>query len=157
MTDPAKAALITAIIAFEKTAQDVIRLMAETQGLDLAAKQPFSKLLRRSNGLWKGALPGGWTYQFHGGSCRFENSVTGQFLDVAINKGSYNAIDDYYLYAFIETTKALETELKTIGDRHNFRTLMAQLESETIITNVGDSFFPVRVLNHALLNLTNLP
>jgi len=152
MTDPAKAALIRTIIAFENAAQDVIQLLAEAHGLDLASKQPFGKLLTRGNNLWKGVLPGGWAYQFHGGSCSFENNITGQFLDVAINKGSYNAIDDYFLYRFIETTKTLEQELNAIGDRHNFSKLMAQLENETFITNIGDGFFPVRILNHALLN-----
>lgn len=145
--------LIEAIICFDVKANELIRLMANIYNLDLSAENPFGKLLTRRDNLWKGELINGWKYRFHGGSCEFENVITGQILDIYINRNNqFGAIDNFFLYRFIETTKELDYVKSELNSKEKFYKALNELEQTNILVDIGNNFFPIRILNYNLIN-----
>jgi hypothetical protein len=148
-----KKVVVDAIILFDKKANEIIRLMADEHELDLNSNNPFGKLLSRDNDRWKGELKSNWKYQFHGDACRFDNTVTGQFLDIKINrKGNYGVIDDYYLFKFVETTEELKHIIEIIGSKDEFSKILSELEKDGVIIDLDMSPFSTRVFNPKLFN-----
>lgn len=156
MDNQLKKILIDVIIFFDKKANELIKLLADKYNLDLTDENPFSKLLTRSNNLWKGEIKEGWTYRFHGGSCEFHNVLTGQILDAHINKNKqFGALDDFFLHRFIETTKELEYVRNRLHSKDDFWTGIKELEHSNIIIDIGEEYFPIRVLNYDLISKDN--
>ncbi len=153
MIDSTKTALIEAIISFDIKANELIRFLAEEYNLDLETKNPFSKLLIRTNNLWKGEIRNDWKYQFHGGSCQFENKVSGQLVDVRIIwGGNYGAIhDNFYLLKYIETTRELNHLFTEINSQKLLVNLLTQLEEDKILINIGGIYDTRWILNYELL------
>jgi hypothetical protein len=154
MIDTLKTILIEAITSFDKKANELIGLLGDEHDLNLESENPFGKLIKRDNNLWKGELKGTWIYQFHGGACKFENKITGQLVDVKINRrGNYGAIDDFYLFKYIETSKELDYIFEKINSEISLINLLAELEKENIIIDIGDSEIhqKTRILNYKLL------
>lgn len=148
--------VIEAIIFFEKKANEVIQLLVANFNLDLTDEHPFSLLLTRENNLWTGKIKDGWKYRFHGSSCEFYNENTGQILDVYINKNKhFGALDYYFLYRFIETTKELDYVMSKLKTKENFRKAIKELEKSNFIIDIGVENFPIRVLNYKLINKDN--
>ncbi len=155
MIDTKKRLIIEAIKLFEKTACELISNLAQEHDLDLTRNNPFSKLLSRQNNLWKGALKNNWSYWFHGDACQFENSVTHQLVDVKINRnGNYGVISNFYLFRFIETTESLKETREMIGSFEAFNALVADLEKNKVIIDIGE-LLQTRVLNYTLLKNIN--
>ena len=122
--------------------------MAEKFGLDLTEVHPFSKLQASKNNLRSGKLGTDWYYRFHGDACQFEHRPDGQILDVKINRwGNFGTLSDFYLYRFIETTPALAETFRKIESEPQFYDMIAQLEANEIIIDIGPPFFKTRVLN----------
>lgn len=152
MIDSRKQLVIDAIKFFEKKANELIFLLADEYDLDLNQTNPFSKLLSIQNDLRKGNLENNWSYYFHGDSCEFLNIMTGQFLDVKINRnGNYGVIDYYYLYRFIETTESLNNVLENIGSKEILYKILEELERDNVIIDIDE--FPIRsrVLNYKMI------
>ena|SRR6218665_3362512 len=148
MSEPEKV-LIKAIISFNKKANELIKILADRYDLDLTSENPFGKLLSRRNNLWKGELPDNWTYQFHGSSCKFENIVTKQHLDISIIHGTnYKAINNFFLQKYIETTEELKYIPDIINSPEIFHKALAQLEKDNVIINIGEYPFNFRTLNY---------
>lgn len=144
--------VIQVIVSFNKKANELINLLAERFSLDLKSPGPFNKLLNRKTELWKGELEGDWTYRFHGDACSFENSITKQFLDVKINRDNdYGAINDFYLYQFMLTTKELKHVTIKVNSRDIFYSILEQLELNSLILKISEYPFEARVLNYKLL------
>lgn len=153
MTEP-EILLIKAISSFEKKANELIKLLADEFDLDLTSKNPFSKLLNRSNNLWKGVLKSEWVYQFHGDACKFEHVLSNQLLDIKINRsGHYGVISNFYLFEYIKTTKELDYVLKVINTSEIFHSTLLCLEKNHIIIALGQFPFESRVLDYEALPL----
>jgi len=140
--------LIETIISFEKKANEMINLLAEKFQLDLTQHNPFSKLLSRQNNLWKGNLNKKWTYWFHGDACDFENLQTKQYLHVKIICGSnYGAIDNFYLFKFMQTSDSLKDASKILNTENIFNEILFTLEKKEIVVNIGEWPLQTRILN----------
>ncbi len=140
--------LIEAIIAFEQKANQLIGYLAYKYDLNLEEEHPFGKLITRKNDLWKGSIKENWNYQFHGDACKFENSKSGQLLDVKINrKENYGTISDFYLLKFVETTDTLSYVLDEINTSESFYKIIAELENKELIIDIDKSPFTTRILN----------
>lgn len=152
MDNQLNAILIEAIIVFDAKANELIELLAAKYNLELTDDNPFNKLLSHTNNLWKGEIEEGWTYRFHGGSCEFHNVITGQILDVHINKNKqFGALDNYFLYRFIATTNGLQHVRNQFHSIDEFSKGIEELERLNIIIDIGEEYFPIRVLNYALI------
>ena len=103
-----KELLLETVILFKRTAEELVGRLAEEYNLDLNSSTPFTKLLLRSNNLWRGNLNDEWTYWFHGGHCDFENINSKQYVHVNIVERIYGKIDYFNLYKFAKTTESLE-------------------------------------------------
>ena len=140
--------LIKALVSFHFKVNELINLLANQYNLDLTGKDPFNQLLSSKNNLWKGHLPDNWTYQFHGGSCRFENTETGQFLDTRINCGAnYGTIDEYFLEKYIETSQDLKYIIKMIQTKEKLHNTLLSLEKKSIIVQIGEEPFSFKMLD----------
>jgi hypothetical protein len=140
--------VILSISTFEKTAFNVIGLMAEHFGLDLSSGQPFNKLLLRSNEFWNGRFLD-WEYRFHGNSCQFVHVNTKQLLDIkVVPPGNYGAINYFYLFRFIQTTRDLKQLNSEISETQIYR-ILDHLKKDGSLINRGTEFFPQWVLSHA--------
>lgn len=140
--------LIEIIILFEKTANEMIKLLAEEFQLNLKNQNPFSKLLSRQNDLWKGKLNDNWTYWFHGDACDFENSKTQQFLHVKINRRSnYGTIDNFYLFKFMQTTHSLKHASEVLNSESVFNETLNRLEKNGVVINIEEWPMRTRILN----------
>ncbi|MNV42985.1 hypothetical protein D3C71_1346880 [compost metagenome] len=142
--------VIESIIAFERKADELIRLLAKVYELDLSSDSPFGKLLIRKNNLWKGDLPDDWIYHFHGSSCNFLNSRTNQTLDVKITPvGFYGAIDYFYLYQFVRTTPELAYVAEVCAEEKIFYRNIDELIQKQIVCVVKDH---LKILDRKLLD-----
>ena len=142
--------LIETIILFEKKANEMIGLLAEEFELDLNQQHPLSKLSTRQNNLWKGNLKNNWSYWFHGNACDFENSQTKQYLHVIVftNPDSkYSAIDNFYLFKFMQTTESLQHAYQILNSEKVFNETMSSLEQQEIIINIDEWPLRTRILN----------
>lgn len=140
--------LIETIILFEKKANEMINLLAEKFQLDLSQHNPFSKLLSRQNNLWKGNLNKKWTYWFHGDACDFENLQTKQYLHVKINRTqNYGAIDNFYLFKFMQTSDSLKHASKILNSDNIFNETLSHLERNKIVINIEELPLQTRILN----------
>lgn len=140
--------LLDSIIGFEQKANQLIELLAHEYGLNLKQEHPFGKLITRNNRLWKGCLNGKWNYQFHGDACKFENSKTGQILDVKINRnGNYGTIDNFYLLKFIETTEIFSYVFKELNTYESISEVMTELENKELIIDIDEPPFSTRIIN----------
>lgn len=139
-----KELLLEAIILFNKTAKEQIELLAERYNLDLSSSTPFTKLLIRSNDLWRGNVNEEWTYRFHGGHCEFENINSKQYLHVNISRCIYEAIDYFYLYKFVQTTDSLKHVLKIFTSEKIFYETIDKLYEDEILINIEE--FPFKML-----------
>jgi hypothetical protein len=148
MTD-LKRHLIEAIKEFDRTANQLIVILAFKFDLDINQNRSFDKLLSRQNNLWKGNLEDSWTYWFHGDACEFTNELTKQLVYVKINRdGNYGAIDNFYLYQFIISTSSLFYVIADIQNEKHFYEILNELEDEQIIKNIeNDGFVSTRILN----------
>ncbi|WP_040253206.1 DUF6896 domain-containing protein [Psychroserpens mesophilus] len=148
MIDKREKLILEALIEFEEQANKLIEMLANEFELNLENKDPFNKLITRSNNLWKGSINGKWNYQFHGDACRFENNESGQVVDIKINRnGNYGTIHNFGLLHFIETTQSLSHILKEINtDEIVFKTL-AELERKEFIIEIDEPPFSTKILN----------
>jgi hypothetical protein len=153
MTDSLSIILIEAIISFGKTANELISLLASEYDLDLESENPFGKLQTRKNNLWKGQLRNNWSYYFHGDACKFENGITGQLVDVKINRdGNYGTISDFYLFTYIETTGELQYVFERINSENLVTKILTELKESDIIIDIGRFPMETWVLNYKLLD-----
>jgi hypothetical protein len=54
----------------------------------------------------KGIFRDEWIYYFHGAECRFENSITGQVIEMIITtKPEFGFLDGNFLYNYMTTTE----------------------------------------------------
>jgi len=140
--------LIETIVSFEKTANEMIKLLAVEYQLDLSERFPFAKLMSRQNNLWKGSLNTNWTYWFHGDACDFENLQTKQYLHVKINRESnYGAIDNFYLFKFMQTTDSLKHASEILKSENVFYEILANLEKNKIVINIDEWPLKTLILN----------
>lgn len=133
-----KELLVEAIILFNKTAKELIELLAEKYNLDLNSSTPFTKLLTRSNDLWRGNVNKEWKYWFHGGHCQFENINSKQYLHVNITRCIYEVIDYFYLYKFVQTTESLKHVLKIFTSEKMFYETIDKLFEDGILVNIEE-------------------
>ncbi|WP_027384841.1 DUF6896 domain-containing protein [Epilithonimonas caeni] len=141
--------LIIVIKAFENKANEMIKILADEFNLDLSAENPFGKLLNVENNLRKGKLRENWTYWFHGDASDFINIETEQFLHVKINRaGNFGAIDNHYLFEFLQTTKSLDYIRKNIETEKKFGELLSILTDKGILVNIGEDPFKTLILKH---------
>lgn len=140
--------LIEVIQAFEKKANEMIKVLAHEFNLDLKSDQSFQKLTSRQNNLWKGNLKNNWTYCFHGDACDFENIKTKQYLHVKINrKGNFGAIDHFYLYKFLQTSESLKSIYAVINSENYYNELFEEVIKTGILINIHKFPFKTLVLN----------
>lgn len=142
-----KELVLEAIILFDKTAKELIKSLAEKYNLDLNSATPFSKLLLRSNSLWRGNLNEEWTYWFHGAHCDFENINSKQYVHTNIIRGIYGVIDYYYLYKFVQTTESLKHVLEIVNEEDIFYATINKLLDDGMLINLEEFPFKMLVLN----------
>lgn len=139
--------LIEVIQAFENKANEMIKILAHEFNLDLNSVQSFQKLTSRENNLWEGNLKNNWTYCFHGDACDFENIKTKQYLHVKINrKGTFGAIDRFYLYKFLQTSEYLKSIHAVINSENYYNELFEELIKTDILINIDKLPFKTLVL-----------
>jgi len=137
-----------AIEMFERTAESLIRLLSETFDLNLSEPHPFGVLIQRQNKLWKGYLEGDWKYHFHGDACKFENMITGQIVDVKINReGNWGTISNFYLFKFIETSNSLKHVYQMIDSEHKVIELLEKMQKEGKLVDIGRPHLRTLILN----------
>jgi hypothetical protein len=137
--------LIEVIKAFENKANEMIKVLALEFNLDLNSERIFDKLISRQKNLWKGNLKENWTYWFHGDACDFENTKTNQYLHVKINRnGNFGAIDNFYLFKFLQTSESLKSIYEVINSEKNLNELLEELFKRGILINIDE--FPLKTL-----------
>ncbi|MEP6931537.1 MAG: hypothetical protein ABI850_16050 [Flavobacterium sp.] len=138
--------LLLAMDSFKSMAQILIsKLIAETD-------QPEKEKIREGHyyeiqnaHLFNGSdtLSENWYFEIHGEHCLFENTVTGQTLEVSLgDTESTGNLDPYFFYQFIKTTAStnhLADNFKTpFGDMLAF---FEALKDDTILVHVyGNEF-----------------
>lgn len=148
-----KELVLETIILFEKSAKELIINLAEKFTLDLNSDTPFSKLIIRTNDLWRGNLNEEWTYWFHGGHCDFENIISKQYVHVNITRGLYGVIDYYYLYKFTQTTESLKHILEIVHSEKIFYAIIDELLEDRILINLEKFPFKMLILNSEKLKI----
>ena len=139
--------LYKGIFEFNKKAFEVITALALEFNINLESENPFSKLQKQENKLWKGSFSN-WDYCFHGDSCEFINIETKQFLEVKVDeKKHYGAIDSYYLWNFLSTTEGIKEETAIFKDPKIRYDTVQELKIKGYLINVGDDIFKVFILN----------
>ena len=139
--------LYKGIVEFNIKAFEVINALALEFNINLDSENPFSKLQKQENKLWKGYFSE-WDYCFHGDSCEFINIKTKQFIEVKIDeKKNYGAIESYYLWKFISTTDGIKKETEIFKDPKTRFDTIQELKMKRYLINVGDDVFKIFVLN----------
>lgn len=139
--------LYKGIVEFNTKAFEVINALALEFNINLDSENPFSKLQKQENKLWKGYFSD-WDYCFHGDSCEFINIKTKQFIEVKIDeKKNYGAIESYYLWKFISTTDGIKKETEIFKDPKTRFDTIQELKMKRYLINVGDDVFKIFVLN----------
>lgn len=136
-------------VDFDNKAHDMMDLMAKVYEIDLNDSAQIWDLKRNRSKKQRGKINNAWTYYFHGSSCSFENTKTGQFLDVKIIYGrEYGVIDNYFLYRFIETTESLKANFDLLlGKSQNLRKVVNVLKAEGYLVNRPNYHFEELILN----------
>ncbi|AWG22793.1 hypothetical protein FFWV33_15280 [Flavobacterium faecale] len=137
--------LIEVIQTFEKKANEMIKVLALEFNLDLNSERIFDKLISKQNNLRRGNLKDNWTYWFHGDACDFENKETNQYLHIKINRnGNYGAIDNFYLYKFLQTSESLKSIYEVINSEKYMNELLEKLFKTGILINIDE--FPLKTI-----------
>jgi hypothetical protein len=92
--------------AFRQDANQLMGLMANTFGIDLQTLDRLHELKFKKSHNQRGTLNREWTYFLHGEECRFENTITGQIVEIiVINRPEFGYLDGYFFYQYMATTE----------------------------------------------------
>jgi hypothetical protein len=117
-----EAPLLAAAGQFRQEATALVHRLAAHLGLATPTLADFAavKLQQVRTGRRKQPLDAAWTYHLHGHECRFENTVTGQLLEVIIvTAPEFGFLDPYFLLEYLRTTpayQALPQVLRNVED-----------------------------------------
>jgi hypothetical protein len=83
----------------------------------------------------KETLKGDWTFYLHGAHCRFDNSKTGQIVEVRhTEKPEFGFLDGFFLFNYMQTTDKFKI-LATYFENHlNVYKAIDTLSNEGILT-----------------------
>lgn len=102
---------------FDKTAHDLVYLMADTFHINPNNKNELYHLKRYRSDKQRSSINKDWNYHFHGKGCSFTNQNTNQFLDVQIiHTPEFGVLDTYFLMRFIQTTESLKEMSVLLND-----------------------------------------
>ncbi|MFO0798297.1 MAG: hypothetical protein U0804_12540 [Gemmataceae bacterium] len=109
------AEFLAAMRLFRRTATALAYQLAERAGV-----RPAQLLEAVLAGHRDVDLGNGWHAGHHGLGCRFENSVTGQVVDVRLEHGAeFGALDPFYIALFLKTTPGLEPLGRLLRDDYH--------------------------------------
>lgn len=103
--------LLNAMDEFETTAGQLInKVITETKQPEIEAieKGNYDEIENADFLNGEKILSDNWYYDVHGEHCMFENTITGQTLEVSLGHKEHIAnLDPYFFYNFLKTTKHL--------------------------------------------------
>jgi hypothetical protein len=100
-----KAELFQCATAFREAAHQLMQQMATTFSIDLQTLDGLHELKYKKSQKQRGVLDAEWNYHLHGAECRFENSATGQIVEIIIiTKPEFGYLDSYFFYQYMATT-----------------------------------------------------
>ncbi len=92
--------------AFRQDALRLMQLMADIFNIDLETLNGLYELKHKKSNKQRGQLNEDWNYYLHGAECCFENSKTGQVVEVIIiTKPEFGCLDAYFFYNYMATTE----------------------------------------------------
>jgi hypothetical protein len=111
LTSEVTAELLDAMNARQALAEQLInKLLCETDQPEKTAIAQGQYHEIRNADLLSGqtTLSGNWWYDVHGAHCLFQNTVTGQMLEVSLgNESSPGNLDPYFFHQFLRSTESL--------------------------------------------------
>jgi len=134
--------------AFRNDAINLMQEMSLKFGIDLNTLDGLTSLkFKKSNGQ-TGRLSEEWAYYLHGAECRFENTMTGQVVEVIIiTKPEFGYLDCYFFYNYMVTTKRFKNLATWFNnDHHNICKAIDLLALEGILTRVPEVFIHRNVI-----------
>lgn len=92
--------------AFRQDANHLMRLMADTFGIDLETLDGLQELKHKKSVKQRGKLNDDWNYYLHGAECQFEDVKTNQVVEViVVTKPEFGYLDCYFFYNYMATTE----------------------------------------------------
>jgi hypothetical protein len=92
--------------AFRQDANQLMGLMSNTFGIDLQTLDGLHELKYKKSQKQRGTLNKEWTYFLHGQECRFENTITGQIVEIIVStRPEFGYLDCYFFYQYMATTE----------------------------------------------------
>lgn len=135
--------IIHALKHFDRTAKTVVEMLEKYLSDQCDCSKDFMKINLRKNDCETGKFEN-WTYRFHGDSCKFIHTETGQLLDVKmVQKYLYLPNGNFYLYEYIRTTADFkELSLSIVSDKE-FDKYLREMVNEKLLINLyeGTPFF----------------
>ena len=126
-----KSQILVAMDHFETAAKSVIQELSEYLKDKIEISSNWGKNKLQSYNLDKG--------QFHGGSCGFINSKTGQLIDVKMfGEDLYLPNGNFYLLRYIQTTLEFKALSKNLDSEKEFIALLEELVAEKKLINKHD-------------------
>lgn len=137
-----KAELYECAKAFRQDANYLMRLMADTFGIDLVTLDGLQELKHKKSEKQRGKLNKDWNYYLHGAECRFEHTKSKQVVEViVITKPEFGYLDCYFFYNYMATTERFKNLAAYFNnDYHNICKAIDLLVFEGILTRVDELY-----------------
>jgi hypothetical protein len=128
--------------AFRQDANYLMKLMADTFGINLETLDGLQELKHKRSAKQRGKLNDDWNYYLHGAECQFVNVKTNQVVEVIIvTKPEFGYLDCYFFYNYMATTERFKNLSSYFNnDYQNICKAIDLLALEGILTRVDDLF-----------------
>jgi hypothetical protein len=91
--------------AYKQQGIELMERMSEKFGLNLETLQGLFELKFKKSERQRGKLDEEWDYWFHGAECRFDNSQTGQIVEIILApKSVMGFLDGYFWLEYMQST-----------------------------------------------------
>lgn len=129
--------ILEAATAFQNEANTLMSMMAKKFGFDLNTIGSLTREARSKNHFHKGELAEEWTFYFHGSDCCFENTQTGQILEVHyLHPPEFGYLDGYFFYKYLQSTPAFQSLAAKFGSHAELWHAVEWMANEGILTYV---------------------
>lgn len=133
--------LLNAMDEFKTTAEELInKVINETKQPEIEAieKGNYDEIENADFLNGEKILSDNWYYDVHGEHCMFENTITGQTLEVSLGHKEHIAnLDPYFFYNFLKTTEHLAHLAKHFESPFkDMLNLFEDLEQKKLLKNI---------------------
>jgi hypothetical protein len=121
--------------SFRQDAIKLMNLMAETFDINLQNLDGLYEVKHKKGKNQRGKLNEAWVYHLHGAECRFENSVTGQVVEViVVTHPEFGYLDSYFFFEYMQTTERFQLLAHWFGNHKNVYKALELLAIDGILT-----------------------